>query len=237
MSPASARCLGALPFALAAVLLAATPDARAASITGTVTWANPRSIAPVTISHDIHVCGLSGPIFEPPISVDGHHRLREVVVYLADVHTPADAVLPFREVIIDQRNCAFDPHVAATTRGSVVRFRNSDPVLHNVHVLDEKGRTLANYAFPVMDQEVAFRPQVAGHLSIQCDAGHTWMHAALLVFDHPFFAVTDGTGHFEISLVPPGTHTVVAWHPDLGRVERKVVVPQGAGAVPVDLAL
>jgi hypothetical protein len=38
------------------------------------------------------------------------------------------------------------------------------------------------------------------------------MNGYLAGFDHPYFAVTDAEGKFEISGVPPGTYNLVAWH-------------------------
>lgn len=38
------------------------------------------------------------------------------------------------------------------------------------------------------------------------------MNAWAAAFDHPYFAVTDSQGRFEISGIPPGSYTVVAWH-------------------------
>jgi hypothetical protein len=144
--------------------------------------------------------------------------------------------VPFREVVFDQKNCVFVPHVAAATRGSVLRFVSSDPVLHNVQVTDERGRTLANYAMPVMNQEVAVKPPSSGTLAVRCGT-HSWMHAYVRVFDHPFFDITRASGTYEIAQVQPGEHTLVVWHPDIGRVQKKVVMPEDPKArLVVDLA-
>jgi hypothetical protein len=140
-------------------------------------------------------------------------------------------------VVLDQRNCTFVPHVAATTRGSIIRFKSSDPVLHNVRVLDGSGKLLLNYALPVMDQEASFRPAKPQVLAIQCDA-HTWMRAYVKVFDHAFFTASQERGRYTLTLVPPGPHKLVAWHPDIGHVEKDIVVPADPNAViAVDLAL
>ena len=49
-------------------------------------------------------------------------------------------------------------------------------------------------------------------ISIACDK-HQWMGAVLITFDHPFFAVTDKDGHFEIKNVPSDVElTVKMWH-------------------------
>jgi hypothetical protein len=33
-----------------------------------------------------------------------------------------------------------------------------------------------------------------------------------MVVTHPYYAVTDESGRFEFSDVPPGTYQIVAWH-------------------------
>ncbi|GAB5442035.1 MAG: hypothetical protein Fues2KO_23840 [Fuerstiella sp.] len=38
------------------------------------------------------------------------------------------------------------------------------------------------------------------------------MQGYALVQDHPFMAVTDEQGHFEIQGVPRGSHKLIVWH-------------------------
>jgi hypothetical protein len=38
------------------------------------------------------------------------------------------------------------------------------------------------------------------------------MNAEMFVVSHPYYAVTDGSGRFELADVPPGEYTLVAWH-------------------------
>jgi hypothetical protein len=38
------------------------------------------------------------------------------------------------------------------------------------------------------------------------------MNAWFAAFDHPYFAVTDEQGRFEIRDIPPGAYTLIAWH-------------------------
>jgi hypothetical protein len=38
------------------------------------------------------------------------------------------------------------------------------------------------------------------------------MNAEILVVSHPYYAVTDESGNFELTDVPPGQYQIVAWH-------------------------
>jgi hypothetical protein len=42
------------------------------------------------------------------------------------------------------------------------------------------------------------------------------MNAEMMVVPHPYYAVTDESGHFAFSDVPPGTYQIVAWHEGWG---------------------
>jgi Carboxypeptidase regulatory-like domain len=66
-----------------------------------------------------------------------------------------------------------------------------------------------------------------GIAHVNCNIRHTWMHAYLFVADHPYHAVTDASGRFELDQVPPGTYTIAVWHELLGGREQKVTVAPG----------
>ena len=63
-------------------------------------------------------------------------------------------------------------------------------------------------------------------LQAKCDK-HEFMKAYVLVFDHPFHSVTNITGHFQITGVPPGPQELTMWHETLGTIHTTVEVPQG----------
>ncbi len=53
------------------------------------------------------------------------------------------------------------------------------------------------------------------------------MNAWLVVAEHPYYALTDASGSFKITAVPPGTYTIQLWHETLGQQTRKVTVKAG----------
>jgi hypothetical protein len=62
------------------------------------------------------------------------------------------------------------------------------------------------------------------------------MNAFILVFGHPFYAMTDADGRYRIDNVPPGTYSVVAWNEGDASDPRQVTVPDG-GATEIDFTV
>ena len=64
-----------------------------------------------------------------------------------------------------------------------------------------------------------------GLLKAQCDK-HEFMEGYILVFDHPYYSVTDRMGHFQIPSVASGLQELTIWHETLGTIHTKVEVPE-----------
>ena len=62
------------------------------------------------------------------------------------------------------------------------------------------------------------------------------MNAFILVFSHPFFALTDAEGRYRIDNVPPGTYSVIAWNEGSSSEPKPVTVPD-RGLVELDFTL
>jgi hypothetical protein len=75
-----------------------------------------------------------------------------------------------------------------------------------------EGAATYNLPFPFTNQTVARPMPTVGLVSLRCNGGHTWMNAEMFVVPHPYYAVTDESGKFELSDVPPGEYQLVAWH-------------------------
>jgi hypothetical protein len=63
--------------------------------------------------------------------------------------------------------------------------------------------------------------QTPGLVNLKCNGGHVWMNAEMMVVPHPYYAVTDESGRFELTDVPPGEYQIVAWHEGWGIVSRE----------------
>ena len=149
---------------------------------------------------------------------------RNVVIYLRNARP--QGVTPMR-MAIRQRNEAFTPRVVAVTLGSEVEFPNDDPIYHNVFSLS-RARTFNLGRYPRGDtRHVRFdRP---GVVKVYCEI-HSHMSATVMVFDHPWFAVPDAGGRFELPAVPPGDRQITAWHERLGDTTVNLRVDSGRAA-------
>lgn len=117
--------------------------------------------------------------------------------------------------------------------GTTVEFPNSDKTFHNVFSLSRVTRfDLGRYA---AGRSKSVRFDRPGVVRVFCDI-HSHMNAFILVFSHPFFAVTAPDGRFTIDRVPPGTYTLVGWYEGDPRTSRSVSVAPG-GTADVELVV
>ena len=149
---------------------------------------------------------------------------RRAVVYLESAPRGAFELTEPGRAVMDQRNETFVPHLLAVTTGAVVDFPNSDRIYHNVFSLSKVARfDLGRYA---VGRSKSVRFDRPGIVRVFCDI-HSHMNAFILVFSHPFFALTDAEGRYRIERVPRGTYNVVAWQEGTSSEPRSATVPEG----------
>jgi len=123
--------------------------------------------------------------------------------------------------------------VLAITKGSSVSFPNADPFFHNVFSLSGAG-TFDLGRYP-MGQTRTREFGKAGIVKVYCHI-HSHMTATILVLDHPYFAIPNVDGTFELPDVPAGEYTIVGWHERVGERTAKIRVEPGRSAS-IDLSL
>jgi plastocyanin len=129
-----------------------------------------------------------------------------------------------RETIheLDNVKCRFSPHVQAASVGQFVLLRNSDPILHTAHAVFANEQPQFNVG--LYPGRVSRKPLVAaGVVKIRCEV-HPWMSAYIVVTEHPYHAISDIYGEYELSDVPPGVYQLKVWHESLGTQERRIEV-------------
>ena len=221
---------GALAALLLLVSAASTQGfASAGSLRGSIRWVGgePPAERWVENTTDPDACGVLHTTGE--VRIGEHGGIANVIVRLADA--PATRSTPTSVLLLDNRDCEFHPTAAVLTVGSTVVARNRDATIHTVHFYGPEER---NLALPLIDVEIPVRLDQPGLYAVKCDV-HGWMEAFLRVDPHPWHAVTDAHGRYEIGSVPPGSYTVEAWRPRLGAREGVVEI-DSRGTAELDLA-
>ncbi len=149
-------------------------------------------------------------------------ELRSVVIFFADI--PGGKSAP-RPASIAQKDEQFVPHMVAVTSGSSVAFPNDDPFFHNVFSLS-RGASFNLGRYPSGTSRSKTFPR-AGIVKVFCEI-HSHMSAVVRVFDHGWFTVPSQDGTYAIDDVPPGEHTLVAWHERMGERRTRVMIKPGA---------
>jgi plastocyanin len=129
------------------------------------------------------------------------------------------------DIVLDQRNLDFYPHVLAVRVGAFVDFPNHDRVFHNVFSFHD-GKRFDLGLYPVGSvRRVRF--DHPGLSRILCNI-HPGMAAYVMALDTAFFAVSDERGRFLIHDVPYGTHVFHAWRPGRNDLSGSIQVGPGA---------
>ena len=169
-----------------------------------------------------------------PVMVGEGGALLNVVVHVSgglEDYTFGD--VPSEPATLDQNGCMYMPHAIALRTGQPLVVRNSDNTLHNVNVQPNANPGF-NQAQPMVNTQLekTFDTAEVG-ISARCDV-HAWMGAFISVFDHPYFAISDAGGSFDLGQLPPGDYTVEAWHETLGTQSQQMTVGENAA---VDISI
>jgi plastocyanin len=162
---------------------------------------------------DPDMCAVAQRIVSERIVIDAATKgVKNVLVYLprpTAVNDDAKKAVLAKPMEFDQKQCVFEPHVLGLMTGTTVTIKSSDPKSHNVNIKLKK--TLFNQPIgagnpvklPLQDAE-----NTPG--AVVCDI-HPWMTSWWMVLNHPYFAVTDEKGNYEIKNAPAGNQKVVVW--------------------------
>src|SRR5581483_3654152 len=170
--------------------------------------------------------------FDESLVVD-QGKLANVLVYVKDPFHTADVYFPppANPVVIEQKTCRYQPHVAAAMTGQIVEFINDDDTTHNIHPMPKNSRQWNEAQMPKAEpiKKTFNQPEIM--IPIKCNQ-HPWMRMYLNVLDNTFFGVTGPDGRFEIKGLPPGTYTIAAVQEQLGEQDMQVTVrPKESKAV------
>ncbi len=181
---------------------------------------------PLKVDKDEKHCLMNGKLLSEDWVIDKESKgIRWAFVYLLPepgsgkklpIH-PALKDVKEGEVVVDQPCCAFVPHVVALRQGQKLVVKNSAPVAHNIRWAAQPGVNESGNVIVAAGGShtiEGLRAQRAP-MPMSCDI-HPWMRGQVRIFDHPYYAVTDAKGNFEIKDAPAGEWRLVVWHDKAG---------------------
>jgi hypothetical protein len=170
-------------------------------------------------------CLAKGPILDESVIVNPKNNgVKNVVVYLrpdnnnpkaafaqGQIH-PGDAKRKPVDLVIDQPCCMFIDRVTCARVGDTIVVKNPVAIAHNFFWNSDNNGAY-NVNVPVNGQWKMPKVLVKESPPIQYKCTiHGWMTGYVRIFDHPYYAVTDADGKFEIKNAPAGKYRIVYWH-------------------------
>lgn len=152
------------------------------------------------------------------VSEDG--GLADVVVFLSAGVPDLNWPMPQNPHVLRQPGCLYEPYISACRAGQIIQIQNLSPVVHNVHftptVRGNREVNLAQLPNAKPLELTLAAPEL--FVRLKCDV-HPWEYAYVSTFSHPYFAVTDENGEFELPQLPAGEYTLKALHRKVGGQE------------------
>ena len=200
-------------------------------VAGRVVWTGPRPVVPPLRS-------IIDPLTDQPpppprdwanpnapvIADDG--GVASAVVFLRGIDVARSKPWHYDPVSVELADHRFVIHqgknkarVGFARAGDRVEFVSRQPLLH---VAQARGAGFFSLTLPEPDRPRARPLTTPGVVELTSGAGFFWMRAYLHVDHHPYYALTDEKGQFQLDDVPDGDYEVVAWHPNwrIAREER-----------------
>ena len=174
-------------------------------------------------------CATQGDVYSNDILVK-NGRLKNVLVrVIKGLDGKQFNDIPAETVVLDQKNCQYEPRVIAVRVGQKVDITNSDATFHNVRSVTKNNEDF-NVAMPSQNDKVTkvfSKPEIV--LQTKCSV-HPWMSASIAVIEHPYYALTNTDGEFTIQNLPDGTYTIEAWHEIFGKQSQELTISKGQPA-------
>jgi len=202
----SLRTIVSLLLTLAALATSAARAEDWATLTGRFVFdGKAPTPGPVDTSKDPN-CNVK--LTEEKLLVDDKGGLANAVIMLRTKGVkvnPAYEADSKKEVVLDNKNCRFEPHVAVVLTSQKLLLKNSDPTGHNSNLTPIKNPPI-NPLLPAGGTpiEYQFKDEEALPVKVGCNI-HPWMGAYVVARKDPYAAVSAPDGKFEIKDLPAGT--------------------------------
>jgi plastocyanin len=155
---------------------------------------------------------------EHEVSSQGY--VGRALVYLEGVPKGIKYETPSEECVVTRDRCRFTPDLVAIRVGQALRVEDPDGIEHtNTLLSDHSPRSEAGFA--PSSETLTFQHEE--EFVILFCALHGWERAHIAVLPHPFYAITDSAGAFEIPVeLPPGRYHLRVERPGLGCASEEI---------------
>ncbi|HSE58406.1 MAG TPA: hypothetical protein VLA99_06870 [Nitrospiraceae bacterium] len=175
------------------------------------------------------IADADGNIVAPQVRVSALQELADVVVLLQEVEQGKPVPKDGPRVTVEQ--CRFGPRVVTGTIGQLLGVSMKDTIVHQIRGWEMVGKSRIPSFFssglnPGAEQAFPLHIKRSSILQLSCDQ-HRFMEGWVLITANPYATITNEQGRFELTDIPPGTHTIGAWHPVLGYQEGTVTLTAG----------
>jgi len=153
---------------------------------------------PLCKAHDIK---------EEKLVVGADGGIKDVIVFCRtkDVKVNPELLKDAKgNVVLDNKDCRFEPHILPMLVTQTLVVKNSDPFSHNSRITELGGKGGANpIIVPAAEAKYNYGKESNFPVPVECNI-HPWMKALVLPRSNPYFAVSKADGTFEIKDLPVG---------------------------------
>lgn len=166
----------------------------------------------LNVTKDTEVCG-KHELIDESLLVGPDGGLANVVIFLRSKGAPVHESYQQegREVMVDNKDCRFEPHVQLMTVADTLILHNADPVGHNTNLTPLGDTPINPLLNPEGQTQYKFSRAQLLPVEVTCNI-HPWMKAYVLPRDNPYMALSDADGNFTIENLPAGTWEFQVWH-------------------------
>ena len=206
----------------------------------------------VSLNKDQEFCGKNHPLTEDVIVDPKTKGIQNVIIWLE--HKEGPDSLPIHPSLkkkatvskeLDNKNCRFAPRVTVLNTGQTLKIGNQDAIAHQATLYCFRNEPISVSLVREQKKPVSysFPKEEPLPVKITCPI-HPWMKAWLVIKSHPYVAVTDAKGTFELKHLPVGNWTFRAWHESVGYLTNVSITVENnttqttwkSGRFPVEIA-
>jgi plastocyanin len=158
------------------------------------------------------VAATSSATLEGSVKDPSSKSVVDAVIFATPVTpmNPLPARKPPQNIVMEQRNRAFLPHVLPVEVGTTVRFPNHDNIKHHIYSFSLAKKFERPLYAGSTAEPVTF--DMPGDVALGCNI-HDCMRGHIYVLTTPYFARTTPNGIARVQNLPAGQYDVRVWHP------------------------